>query len=72
MCRHNKELKRRGDSVAVYAKQLPSVAVAIATENDDEEGKREGDLASVYSRVPELVERHMKKIEAELNKVNFP
>jgi hypothetical protein len=39
---------------SIYAQQLPPVAVAITTENDEEEGKREIALHQVFSRIPEV------------------
>ena len=51
---HTKEVKRRGDMSSIYAQQLPPVAVAITTENDEEEGKREIALHQVFGRIPEV------------------
>ena len=65
---HLKEEKRRGDILPVYAQQLPLIPVAIATENDEEESVRESELNKVYKRIPEVVHRHMTKVESELNK----
>ena len=48
-------MKRRGDMSSIYAQQLPPVAVAMTTENDEEEGKREVALHQVFSRIPEVV-----------------
>ena len=47
-------MKRRGDMSSIYAQQLPPVAVAMTTENDEEEGKREVALHQVFSRIPEV------------------
>ena len=63
-----KETKRRGDMGAIFAKQLPTVAVAIATENDEEEIDRDAEVTQCFARIPELIQRHMKKVEAEVNK----
>ena len=48
-------MKRRGDMSSIYAQQLPPVAVAMTTENDEEEGKREVALHQVFSRIPEVI-----------------
>ena len=65
---HLKEEKRRGDMLPVYAQQLPHIPVAIATENDEEERARETEVKQIYGRVPEVINRHMKKVEVELRK----
>ena len=73
---HTKEVKRRGDMSSIYAQQLPPVAVAITTENDEEGGRREIALHQVFGRIPEVGQNilleNLKNCRKQHNEVAQP